>query len=104
MLDIKIDKQFKKDIQRDQNSGKYKKSDFQELKQVMDTLIEEQPLDKRYLEHRLIGNWQGYLECHIKPNWILIYKIEKTFIKFARIGTHQQLFKKYWCLYRELKF
>ena len=95
MLEIKLDKQFKKDIKRDQKSGKYKEDDFLELKNVMDTLIEEQPLDEKYLEHKLIGDWRGYLECHIKPNWILIYKIEEMLIKFARLGTHQQLFKKY---------
>jgi len=95
MLEIKLDKQFKKDIKRDQKSGKYKKDDFLELKNIMDSLIEEQPLDEKYLEHKLIGDWRGYSECHIKPNWLLIYKIEETLIKFARVGTHQQLFKKY---------
>jgi len=95
MLEIKLDKQFKKDIKRDQKSGKYKKDDFLELRNIMDSLIEKQPLDEKYLEHKLIGDWRGYLECHIKPNWLLIYKIEEELIKFARIGTHQQLFKKY---------
>ncbi len=95
MLEIKLDKQFKKDIKRDQKAGIYKEDDFLELKSVMDSLIEEQPLDEKYLEHKLIGDWQGYLECHIKPNWLLIYKTEEALIKFARIGTHQQLFKKY---------
>lgn len=95
MLEIKLGKQFKKDIKRDQKSGKYKEDDFLELKAIMDSFIEEQALDEKYLEHKLIGDWRGYLECHIKPNWLLIYKTEETFIKFARLGTHQQLFKKY---------
>ncbi len=94
MLEIKLDRQFKKDIKRDQKSGKYKESDFLELKCIMDTLIDGQSLDEKYLEHQLIGDWRGYLECHIKPNWLLIYKIEEGCIKFARLGTHQQLFKK----------
>jgi len=95
MLEIKLDKQFKKDIKRDQKSGKYKEEDFRELKSVMDCIIEEEQLDKKYVEHKLIGNWRDYLECHIKPSWILIYKREEETIKFARLGTHQQLFKKY---------
>lgn len=95
MLEIKLDKQFKKDIKGDQKAGKYKEDDFLELKSVMDSLIEEQPLDEKHLEHKLIGDWRGYLECHIKPNWLLIYKTEEALIKFARLGTHQQLFKKY---------
>ena len=95
MPEIRLDKQFKKDLKRDQKSGRYKEADFLELKSVMDALIEGYSLDEKYLEHRLIGDWRGYMECHIKPNWLLIYKTEETLIKFARLGTHQQLFKKY---------
>ncbi len=95
MLEVKLDKQFKKDLRRDQKSGKYKKSDFAELKDVMDTLIDGETLNEKYLEHKLVGDWHGYLECHVKPNWLLIYKTEKRCVKFARLGTHQQLFKKY---------
>jgi len=93
MLEIKLDKQFKKDLKRDQKAGKFQKSDFLELKKVMDTIIEDQELDEKYLPHKLIGNWKGYFECHIKPNWLLIYKVETKVVKFARLGTHQQLFK-----------
>jgi len=95
MLEIKLDKQFKKDVKRDQKSGKFESKDFQELKIVMDELIEEKKLDDKYLEHKLLGEWRGYLECHLKPNWLLIYKSDEANIKFARLGTHQQLFKKY---------
>jgi len=95
MLIIKQDKQFKKDIQRDKKSGKYKKEDFEELKKVMSDLIDEKKLDKKYLDHSLTGDFKGYRECHIKSNWLLIYKIDDKYIKFARLGTHQQIFKKY---------
>ena len=95
MLEIKLDKQFKKDVKRDQKSGKFNGEDFGELKTVMDSLIEENKLDEKYLEHKLLGEWRGYLECHLKPNWLLIYKFDEITIKFARLGTHQQLFKKY---------
>ncbi len=95
MLEIKSDKQFKNDVKRDQKSGRYKKDDFLKLKSVMDLLIDEKSIDNKYLEHKLIGDWHGYLECYIKPNWIMIYKLEKKLIKFARLETHQQLFKKY---------
>jgi len=95
LLDIKLDKQFKKDIKRDQKSGQYSKLNFEELKKIMDTLIDNKTIDDKYLPHQLMGNWQGYSECHIKANWILIYKQSKPTIKFARIGTHQQLFKNF---------
>ena len=95
MLKIKLDKQFKKDIKRDQKSSQFTKEDFSELKQVIDKLTEEEKLDEKYLEHKLLGEWRGYFESHIKPNWIIIYKVEIKVIKFARLGTHQQLFKKF---------
>ncbi len=95
MKQIRLDKQFKKDIKRDQISGRYTKKDFDLLKEVMDHLIDNKQLDERFLAHKLIGEWQGYSECHIKPNWLLIYKSEPNSIKFARLGTHSQLFKKF---------
>ena len=95
MLNIRLDKQFKKDVKRDQNSGKYGKSDFDELKSIMDVLIDGDFPNEKYVPHQLSGNWKGYSECHIKPNWLLIYKQDNTLIKFARVGTHQQLFKKF---------
>lgn len=93
MLYIKVAKQFKKDIKRDKQSGKIKEDDFKELKKVMDILIEGKLLDEKYLSHTLVGNWKNYSECHIKPNWLLIYQQTDTTIRFARLGTHQQLFK-----------
>ena len=95
MLIVKLDKRFKKDIQRDKKSGKFNEDDFNELKQVMTNLINEIELDKKYLDHKLIGDFKGFKECHLQPNWLLIYKIDGQYIKFARLGTHQQIFKKY---------
>ncbi len=95
MLIVKLDKKFKKDIQRDKKSGKFNKADFIELKQVMETLIDEIELDEKYLDHKLIGNFKGFRECHLKPDWLLLYKADTQYIKFARLGTHQQIFKKY---------
>jgi len=95
LLNIKLDKQFKKDVKRDKFSAHNTKTDFDELKSVMDKLIESEKLDERYLGHKLIGDWKEYSECHIRPNWLLIYKQNETDIKFARLGTHQQLFKKF---------
>jgi len=95
MLTVKLDKKFKKDIQRDKKSGKFIDNDFDELKQVMTNIIDEIDLDEKYLDHKLIGDFKGFRECHLKPNWLLIYKVDIQNIKFARLGTHQQIFKKY---------
>ena len=95
MLIVKLDKKFKKDIQRDKKSGKFKEDDFIELKQVMTILIDDEiELDEKYLDHKLIGNFKGFRECHLKPDWLLLYKVDTQYIKFARLGTHQQIFKK----------
>jgi mRNA interferase YafQ len=88
---------FRKDIDRDKGSGKYKKADFEKLKAVMRDLIEQKPLDKAMREHPLEFEWSGYMECHIKPNWLLVYKIiedEKQII-FVRLGTHTQIFDSF---------
>jgi len=95
LLEIKLDKQFKKDVKRDQNSGRYGSVDFDKLKVLMDLLIEDKTIDEKYLSHPLIGNWRGYCECHIKQNWLLIYKQNEKTINFARVGTHQQSFKNF---------
>lgn len=95
MLKVKLDKQFKKDIKRDKHSGKFKENDFLILKEVMSNIIDKQKIDEKYFEHKLIGNFKDYQECHLKPNWLLIYKTDKEFARFARLGTHQQIFKKY---------
>jgi mRNA interferase YafQ len=95
VLEIKVDKQFKKDLKRDQKSGKFSPEAFEVLKSVMDALIEAKEPDAQHFPHRLIGEWKGYSECHIRPNWLLIYKQTDTCINFARLGTHQQLFKNF---------
>lgn len=83
---IKLDKKFKKDIKRDKNSGKFNDNDFNELKLVMTNLAGDIVLDKKYLTHKLVGNWLGYQECHLKSNWLLIYKASKNQINFADLA------------------
>jgi len=55
-------------------------------------LINETNLDKKYRDHTLSGNFEGYRECHIRPDWLLIYYIENGVITFVRTGTHSDLF------------
>jgi len=53
-----------------------------------------QKLPERYCDHSLSGNWKGFRECHILPDWLLIYKIEKNILvlTLSRTGTHSDLF------------
>ena len=80
--------QFAKDLKRVRKRGK----DVQKLKVVMSDLIDERPLAPRYRDHLLVGNYQGRRECHIEPDWLLIYKLDEETIIFERTGAHADLF------------
>ena len=88
MRRISYTNQFKKDVNLILKHG-YKMSS---LYIVMKALENEEVLDSKYKEHQLLGNYKGYLECHIEPNWLLIYKISGQDLYFARTGTHSDLF------------
>jgi len=88
MRRISYTNQFKKDVNLILKRG-YKMSS---LYIVMKALENEEVLDSKYKEHQLLGNYKGYLECHIEPNWLLIYKISGQDLYFARTGTHSDLF------------
>ncbi len=82
---------FKKDFKRIKKRG----YDLKLLHEVISILIAGHELPEKYYPHPLRGNYFGFYECHIKPDWLLIWKsepINKT-IEFARTGTHSDLFK-----------
>lgn len=83
---------FEKDLKKLVKSSL---KDVELVKEVIKKLIEEIKLEKKHRNHVLIGNFKGRMECHVKPDLLLVYKIneeEKT-ILFERIGTHSELFK-----------
>lgn len=82
-------KQFEKDLKRMRKRGK----NLQRLNMIMRELIAENPLEKQYKDHILIGNYKGRRECHLEPDWLLIYKPEGDEITFERTGTHSDLFE-----------
>ncbi|HBF34450.1 TPA: type II toxin-antitoxin system mRNA interferase toxin, RelE/StbE family [Candidatus Sumerlaeota bacterium] len=81
--------QFYKDIKRMQKRGK----DMDALKSVVGMLIAGKALGVAYRDHRLVGNYAGRRECHIQPDWLLVYKLQEETIVFERTGTHSDLFK-----------
>ncbi len=81
--------QFKKDLKRVKKRGK----NATKLKVIMSSLVDEKTLAEKYRDHVLIGNYQGRRECHIEPDWLLIYKIDSDKIIFERTGSHSDLFK-----------
>lgn len=82
-------KQFAKDLKRMQKRGKRPGK----IKNVIRKLPREQPLDPIYKEHKLIGNFKERRECHLEPDWLLIYKIIDSEIILERTGTHSDLFE-----------
>ena len=68
----------------------------EELDRASRLLSREGKLPERYLDHPLGGDWKGFRECHIQPDWLLIYAIENNILvlTLARTGTHSDLFGK----------
>ncbi|MBD3370033.1 type II toxin-antitoxin system mRNA interferase toxin, RelE/StbE family [Candidatus Fermentibacteria bacterium] len=81
-------RQFKKDIKKAKKQGK----DIEQFKLIAHTLLSGKPLDPIFRDHQLIGNYKGRRECHVKSDWLLIYKIEEDRLIFERIGSHAELF------------
>lgn len=90
MLKIRYSIRFKKDFKTVLKRG----YDIRLLEEVLELLIEEQTLPQKYLDHALTGNYTGHRECHITPDWLLVYKIEKEILilSLTRTGTHSDLF------------
>lgn len=63
------------------------------LETVVELLLDGQTLPEKYKDHQLTGNWKGYRECHIEPDWLLVYKIyeSKLILSLVRTGTHSDL-------------
>ena len=79
---------FEKDIKLVKKQGKQ----LSKLRLVMQLLMEQKPLVRNYRDHALVGSYKGRRECHIEPDWLLIYKIDKENIIFERTGSHSNLF------------
>ena len=88
MLKPEYTNKFKKDYGR----AIKRNYDISLLDAVMIDLINEIPLDKRYKDHTLLGNYIGCRELHVKPDWLLIYQVGNGMIVFERTGTHSDLF------------
>ena len=82
--------QFKRDVKRVQKRGK----DMARLKTLLTLLIEQSPLPAAYLDHPLRGDWKGYRDAHIEPDWLLLYRVQGNELHLARTGSHADLFKQ----------
>jgi mRNA interferase YafQ len=83
-------KRFDKDAKRVRKRG----NDMARLLAVVDALRNRRPLTDRHRDHALSGDWQGWRDCHIEPDWLLIYRVddEAGELILGRTGTHSDLF------------
>lgn len=91
-LELKQTSNFKKDLRRMIKRG----ANLEALNNVINMLIKQESLPEKYRDHPLTGNWVGYRDCHIEPDWILIYRIddEALVLLATRTGTHSDIFNK----------
>ena len=89
-MTIKYQSAFRKDYKRIKKRG----YDVSLLKPVLEQLMAQKPLDKRYSDHQLTGNLAGCRECHITPDWLLVYEINQAelILYLMRTGTHSDIF------------
>jgi len=80
---------FKKDYKKMQKRGK----EIEKLDEVIIKLAYGKKLEAKYLDHNLLGYCKGRRECHLEPDWLLLYKLEKDEIILERTGTHSDLFE-----------
>ena len=90
MLDLATTTQFRKDLKRIRKRG----YDLSKLDCILQKLRAEEPLPEKNRDHDLIGDYKGFRECHIEPDWLLVYAVDKgkLLLTASRTGTHSDLF------------
>ncbi len=89
MLEIVFTGQFKRDVKRAEKRGK----DLTKLWGVVEILRKGEPLPPRFRNHKLVGNRVGFWECHLEPDWLLVYSLEADALYLTGLGTHADLFR-----------
>ncbi|MDR3120365.1 MAG: type II toxin-antitoxin system YafQ family toxin [Clostridiales bacterium] len=91
MLIPEYTNKFQSDLSLMQKRGR----DIKKLKAVIEKLVNEDvPLPAKNRDHKLIGDYADNRECHIEPDWLLVYYYADSVIVFARTGTHSDIFRK----------
>lgn len=87
---IRQSSRFRRDVKRLRRQG----AELSKLETVIKMLVAQESLPERYRDHALTGNWRGYRDCHIQPDWLLIYRVTDNELQLARTGSHANLFGK----------
>jgi len=88
MREIRTTSQFRKDLKK----AKKRQKDLDKLEAILDKLVASETLEPHNRPHPLSGNWKPCWECHIEPDWLLIWDEDETSIILIRTGTHSDLF------------
>ncbi len=93
---MKYDVQFTTQFKKDLKLAKKQNKDLEKLFAVIEVLASGETLPPQYRDHDLSGNYKGTRECHVEPDWLLIYEIQDNVLVLMlyRLGTHSELFKK----------
>ena len=89
-MNIHYTTQFKKDYKRIKRQNKKTEN----LENVIKLLLSGRELEPQYKDHPLIGKWKGHRDCHVEPDWLLIYRITADDLYLERTGSHAELFRK----------
>ncbi len=88
MLEVRVTNRFKKEVKK----AARRQEDMRKLSVVVDLLQAEKPLPEPNRDHALTGNYVGHRECHLSPDWLLIYKLTEKELILVRTGSHSELF------------
>lgn len=88
MRTIRRTSQFKRDVRRMKKQAK----DMSKLKEVIQKIVGGEELEARYRDHVLVGQYKGTRECHVEPDWLLIYELAPDKVVLIRTGSHSDLF------------
>ena len=80
---------FRRDVRRLGRRG----ADLAKLEKVVALLAAKKPLEPRHRDHPLSGDWKSFRDCHVEPDWVLIYRVEGNELLLARTGSHADLFE-----------
>ncbi len=91
IYNVRITTKFKKDIKQIKKQGK----NLNKLYALVEKIAMGEALDKKYKDHLLSGDYSGFRECHIEPDWLLVYQIddEEIILLLSRTGSHSDLFR-----------
>ena len=89
MKQLSQTRQFAKDVKH----LRERREDIEKLKAVVTRLASGQALEPRYRDHALAGEWKNCRDCHLEPDWVLIYSADERYLRLERTGSHSDLFE-----------